>query len=276
MLQLLLHLIIRKSDCWKKAKACFQLSKYIMHGTETKRVVGLPLNSPSNYSFPGQRPCRSHSNPSPRPTSEGPDYRDGEIGKMERQQDFRKHGLQEVRWTEPEWKHILSVSELSGLCGLFNYQLKLLHWLSSALEGTSHVEIMHLRIWVYTLTALFFLCYKNGRLILSTAIKPSRQMQHNSSSVPADICVCFWMFSNLPLRLSSPIYYMIWGAKAFREEIRKGCSSTSGSASQHFTEQQITIFLIPHRYVNETPCLPVPVRWLSTHQEIQNAETSCQ
>lgn len=27
-------------------------------------------------------------------------------------------------------------------------------------------------------------------------------MQHNSSTVSADICVCFWMFSNLPLRLS--------------------------------------------------------------------------
>ncbi len=42
---------------------------------------------------------------------------------------------------------------------------------------------------------------------------------------------------------------MIWGAKAFRGEIRKGCASTSGRVSQHFPEQQTTIIITPNKYV---------------------------
>lgn len=143
---------------------------------------------------PGQRPRRSHSNPSPRPTSKGPDYREekhevregerqregGQDG-MERQRDERKDEW-EGRWTEPEWKHILSVSELSGLCGPFSSQLMLLHWLSSALEGTSHVRLrsnlLHARAWGTRKrihSKLFFHCHKNGKLIFSVAIKPGRQ-----------------------------------------------------------------------------------------------------
>lgn len=46
---------------------------------------------------PGQRPCRSHSNPSPRPTSEGPDYRDGKNGpRRSEREDGKTAGWKEV------------------------------------------------------------------------------------------------------------------------------------------------------------------------------------
>lgn len=43
---------------------------------------------------PGQRPCRSHSNPSPRPTSKGPDYREekNEAGEGERGRGGKTEG----------------------------------------------------------------------------------------------------------------------------------------------------------------------------------------
>lgn len=63
---------------------------------------------------PGQRPCRSHYNLSPRPTSKTPDYREekNEVSKdkTERQRDERKEGLKRGRWMETEWKHVFFVS----------------------------------------------------------------------------------------------------------------------------------------------------------------------
>lgn len=48
---------------------------------------------------PGQRPCRSHSNPSPRPTSKGPDYREekNEAGEGERGRGGKTEGWKEGR-----------------------------------------------------------------------------------------------------------------------------------------------------------------------------------
>lgn len=79
----------------------------------------------------------------------------------ERRQDKKEKG-RERRWTEPELKHILSVSVLSGLCGLFRSLLTALAY-SSTLEGTNHMglclHVLQLKHTPeYTLKSFFPLC----------------------------------------------------------------------------------------------------------------------
>lgn len=57
-----------------------------------------------------------------------------------------------------------------------------------------------------------------------------------------NICACFLNFFQ-----SSVETVQTLPAKAFRAEIRKGCLSTSGRASQHFPEQQTSIIITPER-----------------------------
>lgn len=115
---------------------------------------------------------------------------------------------------------------------------------ATASERASHVglnsSLQQLTVWG-TLERLrskllFSHCHINSRLTLRAAIKPNRQMWHNSSSVSANICVS----EHFPLFhrdcTSSPIYYTIW--EQMHSERRWGLRRNIRAREHTFSEWQ--------------------------------------